>query len=140
MPKTCSEPAVLCKRTTLHGPTMGTRWSASVDADASLDLAALRRDLAAAVQQVDEQMSPWKPDSDLLRLNRAPVDAWVELPAEKLEVLACALDIHRLCAGSVVPVVGARVVAWGVVAARVAPDAVSFRTARQLAPALRRWI
>src|SRR3569832_2487755 len=96
MPKTCSEPAVLCKRTTLHGPTMGTRWSASVAADASLDLAALRRDHAAAVQQVDEQMSPWKPDSDLLRLNRAPVDAWVELPAEMLEVLACALDIHRL--------------------------------------------
>jgi thiamine biosynthesis lipoprotein len=47
-----------------------------------LDLAALRQDLAAAVQQVDAQMSPWKPDSDLMRLNRAPVDTWVNLPAE----------------------------------------------------------
>ncbi len=58
MPKTSSEPAVPCKRTTLHGPTMGTRWSASVDFDATLDMAALCQDLAAAVQQVDEQMSP----------------------------------------------------------------------------------
>ncbi|MBN8763175.1 MAG: FAD:protein FMN transferase [Thiobacillus sp.] len=105
-------------RTTLHGPTMGTRWSASVDADASLDLAALRRDLAAAVQQIDEQMSPWKPDSDLMRLNRAPVDAWVELPAGILEVLACALDINRLSAGAFDPGVGALVDAWGFGAVR----------------------
>ena len=69
MPKMSSEPAVTCKRTTLHGPAMGTRWSATVDADHSLDLEALRQDLAAAVEQVDGQMSPWKPDSDLMRLN-----------------------------------------------------------------------
>ena len=134
MPKTSSEPAVRCERTTLHGPTMGTRWSASVDVDASPDLAALRRDLAAAVQQVDEQMSPWKPDSDLMRLNRAPVDAWVELPAEMLEVLDCALDIHRLSAGAFDPGVGALVDAWGFGAVRDAPDAGAIRTARQLAP------
>jgi hypothetical protein len=106
MPKTSSEPTATCKRTTLHGPTMGTRWSASLDADASADLAALRQDLAAAVQQVDQQMSPWKPDSDLMRLNHAPVDTWVNLPAELLEVLTCALDIHRLSAGAFDPGVG----------------------------------
>src|SRR3569832_1281235 len=109
MPKTCSEPAVLCKRTTLHGPTMGTRWSASVDADASLDLAALRRDLAAAVQQVDEQMSPWKPESDLLRLNRAPVDTKNKQPTKKQKKQTSALDIHRLSAGAFDPGVGALV-------------------------------
>ena len=74
---------------------MGTRWSASVDADTSLNLEALRHDLAAAVQQVDAQMSPWKPGSGLMRLNRALIDAWVHLPAEMLEVLSSALDIHR---------------------------------------------
>ena len=49
---------------------MGTRWSVSVDADHTVDLTALREDLAAAVDQVDQQMSPWKPDSDLQRLKR----------------------------------------------------------------------
>ncbi|MEO7938231.1 MAG: FAD:protein FMN transferase, partial [Burkholderiaceae bacterium] len=75
---------------------MGTRWSASLDTNASIDLSTLRRDLAATVQQVDAQMSPWKPDSDLMHLNRAPVDTWVDLPAAFTEVLVCALDIHRL--------------------------------------------
>jgi FAD:protein FMN transferase len=77
MLKTSSELVAACKRTTLHGPTMGTRWSANIDADNTMVLAALHQDLAAAVEQVDEQMSPWKPSSDLMRLNRAPVDDWV---------------------------------------------------------------
>ena len=134
MPKTSSEPAAPCQRTTLHGPTMGTRWSASVDCDAALDLDALRQNLAAAVQQVDAQMSPWKPESDLVRLNRAPVDAWVDLPLEMLEVLTCAMDIHRLSAGAFDPCVGALVDAWGFGAVRDAPDAAAIHTARQAAP------
>lgn len=134
MPKMSSEPAAPCQRTTLHGPTMGTRWSASVDADNAVDLAALQLDLAAAVAQVDQQMSPWKPDSDLMRLNRAPVDDWVDLPAEILEVLDCALDVRRLSAGAFDPCVGALVDAWGFGAVRDAPDAQAIRAARQSTP------
>lgn len=134
MPKMSSEPTAPCKRSTLQGPTMGTRWSVHVDVDASADLTALRQDLAAAVEQVDNQMSPWKPDSDLIRLNRAPVDTWVDLPAEILEVLVCALDICRLSAGAFDPGVGALVDAWGFGAARDAPDAGAIHSARQAAP------
>ena len=134
MPKTSFKAVASAKRTTLHGPTMGTRWSATVDADASQDLAPLQQDLAAAVEQVDEQMSPWKPNSDLMRLNHARVDTWVGLPAELLEVLACALDICHLSAGAFDPGVGALVDAWGFGAARDAPDAAAIHTARQTAP------
>ena len=134
MPKTSSEPAVLLTRTTLHGPTMGTRWSATVDTPASVDLAALQQDLAAAVKQVDDQMSPWKPESDLVRLNRAPVDAWVDVSPEIMEVLVCALDINRLSAGAFDPGVGALVDAWGFGAVRDTPDAAAIHTARQSAP------
>ena len=134
MPKMSSDPAATYTRTTLHGPTMGTRWSASFDANKATDLAALHQDLAAAVKQVDEQMSPWKPDSDLMRLNRASVDAWVELPAEMLEVLGCALDVRRLSAGAFDPCVGALVDAWGFGAVRDAPDAQAIHAARQSTP------
>ena len=129
-----SEPAAVCKRTTLNGPTMGTRWSASVDADSTIDLAALHLDIAAAVEQVDEQMSPWKPNSDLMRLNRAPVGDWVDLPAEIMEVLDCALDIRRLSSSAFDPYVGALVNAWGFGAVRDAPDAQAIRAARQSTP------
>ena len=135
MPKMSSEPAAPpCQRTTLHGPTMGTRWSVTVDADASQDLAALQHDLATAVEQVDEQMSPWKPNSDLMRLNRAPVGDWVDLPAEIREVLDCALDVQRLSAGAFDPCVGALVDAWGFGAVRDAPDAQAIHAARQSTP------
>jgi thiamine biosynthesis lipoprotein len=113
---------------------MGTRWSASVDADSSVDLAELHQDLAGAVQRVDQQMSPWKHDSDLMRLNFAPVDTWINLPAELLQVLTCALDIQRLSAGAFDPGVGALVDAWGFGATRDTPDAQAISAARQLKP------
>jgi thiamine biosynthesis lipoprotein len=134
MPKTSSESAVAGRRTTLHGPTMGTRWSATVDADNTLDLAALQRDLAAAVERVDAQMSPWKPDSDLVRLNRAPLDTWVDLPVDMLEVLTCALEVRGQSAGAFDPCVGALVDAWGFGAVREAPDAEAIRAAHPLTP------
>jgi thiamine biosynthesis lipoprotein len=129
-----SEHTVACKRTILNGPTMGTRWSASVDADNTVNLAALNLDLAAAVEQVDAQMSPWKPNSDLMRLNRTPVNEWVDLPAEILEVLDGALEIRRMSMSAFDPCVGALVDAWGFGAVRDAPDAQAIRAARQSTP------
>ena len=134
MPKMCSDPAATRQRTILNGPTMGTRWSVSLDAHATLDLTTLHQELAAAVQQVDEQMSPWKPTSDLVRLNQAPVDTWVDLPSELLEVLDCALEVQRLSGGAFDAGVGALVDAWGFGSVRDAPDAAAIRAARQPVP------
>ena len=134
MPKMSSESATKCKRITLNGPSMGTRWSATLDADDSLDMNALQHDLATAVDQVDQQMSPWKPDSDLMRVNRAPVGVWVALPAEMLEVLDCALDVQRLSTGAFDPCVGGLVNAWGFGAQGDVPDAQAIRMARQSQP------
>ena len=133
MPKTCSDP----RRLALHGPTMGTRWSVTCDAAPDTDVQALQTALAAAVQLVDVQMSPWLPGSDLNRLNHAPVGAWVTLPAEILEVLVCALDVCRLSAGAFDPAAGALVDAWGFGAVRDAPDAEAIRTATSAAPLAR---
>ncbi len=130
MRKTSSDAARRGARTTLHGSAMGTRWSATVDAHPGLDLATLQHDLASVVQQVDEQMSPWKPDSDLQRLNRAPLQTWVALPPETMQVLECALHIEHLSAGAFDAGVGALVDAWGFGAPRDAPDAAAIRAAR----------
>ncbi|MFA6616323.1 MAG: FAD:protein FMN transferase [Hydrogenophaga sp.] len=133
MPKTCSE----LRRRNLHGPTMGTRWSVTCDVAADIDEPALAGALAMAVQEVDAQMSPWRPDSDLNRLNQAPPGAWVTLPAELLDVLVCALDICRLSGGAFDPGVGALVDAWGFGAVRDAPDAPAIRAAADAARAPR---
>lgn len=133
MPKTSSSPSTPAPRAVLHGPTMGTRWSATIDGVGPQDLPGLRLELAAAVDRVDAQMSPWKPDSDLVRLNRAPVGAWVDLPGEMLEVLDCALNVQRESGGAFDPCAGSLVNAWGFGAERDAPDAQAIRAAREVA-------
>lgn len=125
MPKTCSD----SRRLLLHGPTMGTRWSVACDAEPGVNTQALQQALVAALQQVDAQMSPWLPGSDLNRLNHTPPGTWLALPPEILEVLACALDISRLSQGAFDPAVGALVDAWGFGPARDAPDAAAIRAA-----------
>ncbi|MCZ2089180.1 MAG: FAD:protein FMN transferase, partial [Burkholderiales bacterium] len=109
---------------------MGTRWSVTLDELSATNCGALRHELAAAVQRVDQQMSPWKADSDLVRLNQAPVESWVPLPPEMLAVLERALGVARLSAGAFDPTVGALVDAWGFGAANQQPDPAAIHAAR----------
>ncbi|WP_073144528.1 FAD:protein FMN transferase [Litoreibacter ascidiaceicola] len=101
------------KRHALSGPTMGTRWSALFYAPTVAALEPIRAALAESVDAVDRQMSTWKPDSDLMRLNRAPVGTWVPVPAELMEVLAKGLGIGRLSDGAFDIGMGDIVTAWG---------------------------
>lgn len=116
MPKMSTDPV----RHALNGATMGTRWSAMFYADKAFNAAPVRAALAAAVAEVDTQMSTWKPDSDLMRLNAAPVDAWVNIPAPLIAVLALGLRIGRLSGGAFDIGMGQAVAAWG-----FGPDAAS---------------
>ena len=67
-------------RHSLSGPTMGTRFSAVLQAPAGLDTEALGAELQTAVDRVDRQMSTWKPDSHLMCLNAAPCGQWLTVP------------------------------------------------------------
>lgn len=112
------------ERRTLSGPTMGTRYSAVFSATRDLDEARLAAALFEAVDRVDRQMSTWKPESDLCRLNRAPVGAWVQVPAELMSVLQAAIRIARQSNGAFDIGVGDLVAAWGFGAGASAGDAV----------------
>lgn len=110
--KTCTE-AVPMLRHTLNGPTMGTRYAAAFFAPEGMATDALAAALFDAVDRVDRQMSTWKPESDLNRLNAAPVGEWVAIPRELMTVLAEALKIGRATKGAFDIGVGALVSAWG---------------------------
>ncbi len=100
------------RRYSLNGQTMGTRYSALCFATA-LDQAAVAAALFAAVDRVDRQMSNWKPDSDLSRLNAAPVGEWVPVPKELATVLAVSLRIGRASGSAFDIGLGDLVNAWG---------------------------
>ncbi|MEO5963203.1 MAG: FAD:protein FMN transferase [Thermomonas sp.] len=101
------------QRYSLHGETMGTRYSAVFFAAPGADEAAIDARLFAAVEAVDRQMSSWKPDSDLNRINGAPVDQWLAVPEQFLTVLEAALEVGRQSHGAFDIGVGDLVSAWG---------------------------
>ncbi|EGF31554.1 Thiamin biosynthesis lipoprotein ApbE [Oxalobacteraceae bacterium IMCC9480] len=101
------------QRYSCHGDTMGTHYSAVFFAGAGIDVAAINARLLAAVDQVDRQMSTWKPDSDLSRLNAAPLLQWQAVPRALITVLQAALEIRQQSAGAFDIGVGALVNAWG---------------------------
>lgn len=115
--KTCTDqqdaPAVAWQRYSLHGPTMGTRYSAVFFAAPGADEAAINARLFAAVNEVDRQMSSWKPNSDLNRLNDASAQQWLSIPAELCTVLDAALRVSRQSHGAFDIGVGELVHAWG---------------------------
>lgn len=131
MPKTFTD----LVRHTLSGPTMGTRWSALFHAPPAFDPEPARAAMAAAVAEVDAQMSTWKPDSDLNRLSAAGPGDWVLLPAPLMEVLSAGLDVGRATGGAFDIGMGDAVTAWGFGAEAADADRISAARAKPRRPA-----
>ncbi len=111
----------MAQRYSLNGETMGTRYSAVFFGAPALDQRATGAALFAAVDQVDRQMSTWKPESDLSRLNAAPPRQWVAVPEQLLDVLEAALETSRKSDAAFDIGVGELVDAWGFGPAAQAP-------------------
>lgn len=101
------------QRYSLNGETMGSRYTALFYARPELDTRQISHSLTRAVARVDQQMSTWKPDSDLNRLNAAPLQEWITVPDELATVLSAALRVNRQSGGAFDIAVGDLVDAWG---------------------------
>lgn len=97
----------------IDGYTMGSTWSVSFvgprDADAAAVHAALDVELAA----LDRALSGYRDDSALVRLNRAPVGEWVDVPRPLAEVLAFGVQLWRESDGAFDMTVKPLVALWG---------------------------
>lgn len=106
MPKTPTD-----TRLVLGGPTMGTRWSVLIEEPITDPTVQSR--FQAAVDEVDAQMSTWKPNSNLMRLNGAPLNTWISMPDQLLTVLEAGLAISSQTDGAFEMNIGEAVRAWG---------------------------
>lgn len=122
-------------RHALNGATMGTRWSALFHAPRGLEADPIRNALQAAVDEVDAQMSTWKPDSDLMRFNAAPAGEWVTVPASLMDVLRLALAVGKASDGAFDVGMGDAVTAWGFGPSAAAPDRIRVAMAARRVPA-----
>jgi FAD:protein FMN transferase len=123
------------ERFALNGPTMGTRWSALFYARRGLDSDKIRCALQDAVNAVDTQMSTWMPDSDLMRLNAAPLGEWVAAPDQLKEVLRLGLEIGRASGGAFEIGMGDAVTAWGFGPEAATPDGIRAAMTTKRVPA-----
>jgi thiamine biosynthesis lipoprotein ApbE len=93
----CRGPATM----RLHGPTMGTTWSATLVVPAGVDAGTLESGIQAELDRVVAQMSTYEDDSHLVRFNRAPAGSWQVLPPELAPVAMirpARVSTARLCA------------------------------------------
>jgi len=97
----------------LGGETMGTTWRVLGFGASQMDVHRLRASVVSVLNYIVEQMSPWRPESDLNEFNDAPAGAWVWLPAHIRAVIDCALNIARQSNGAFDPTLGALTDLWG---------------------------
>lgn len=121
MPKTFTDLA----RHALNGPTMGTRWSALFHMPVDFETTEVHAAMADAVAEVDRQMSMWKPESDLNRLNAACSGEWVALPEHLMKVLGMGLAIGKASGGAFDIGMGDAVAAWGFGVAEIDETAIN---------------
>lgn len=98
---------------TIGGETMGTTWSVKVVVSKHADLHALHAGIQGRLDQVVQQMSTWRSDSDIARYNQSMAGSWIRIPAEFFSVLACALGIAADTDGAFDPTIGPLVGLWG---------------------------
>jgi len=97
---------------TIHGQTMGTTYTVKVIA-ADVDEDSLGQAVDAELERVNGLMSTYRPDSELSRLNKAPVGEWFPVSKDTMDVLRMSGKIYRLSHGSFDVTVGPLVNLWG---------------------------
>jgi thiamine biosynthesis lipoprotein len=98
-----------------QGETMGTSWSIKVaDADLSKQAAEdLYQQVLAALEQVNKEMSTYRPDSEINRFNQASAGQ-PHVPSEGFSrVSEFALDLAAESGGAFDPTIGPLVALWG---------------------------
>ena len=108
----CDEPEAR-KPHVLRGATMGTTYSVTMPRHgAPVDPATLQADIDALLETVNEQMSTYRPDSELSLFNAAAETAG-PVSAETRRVVRHALGIGDLTGGAFDPTIGPLVNLWG---------------------------
>ena len=96
-----------------RGETMGTTYSVKLakrPAQPSLD--ELQQQVEALLETINDQMSTYRPESELSRFNRSNETDWFPVSPETATVVARALEISRQTDGAFDPTVGPLVRLW----------------------------
>lgn len=89
-------------------------WQVKVaELPAGMDALALQAQLQALLDDANDVLSTYQPDTELMRFNRAPVDEWMEVSPLLLEAVQTAVAVSAFSAGVYDVTVGPLVDLWG---------------------------
>jgi thiamine biosynthesis lipoprotein len=92
---------------------MGTTYHIKIATEpASIDQERLQSEVEKVLAEIDQQMSTYRPDSELSRFNSAPPGEWYAVSAATAEVVAAALEISKKTDGALDVTVGPLVRLW----------------------------
>jgi thiamine biosynthesis lipoprotein len=98
----------------LSGPTMGTTYAVKVvDAPGNVEAVAVRRAIDEVLARIDQQMSGYRPDSQVVGFNAASTLDWRPVAPELAEVATIATEVSVRSAGAFDITVAPLVSAWG---------------------------
>jgi thiamine biosynthesis lipoprotein len=96
----------------LEGGTMGTYYRVTARCP-DVDADRLARAVAAELERVNEQMSTYRPDSELMRFNASEPGRWQTASRELVEVMSAAVTLSRHSSGAFDVTVSPLVDLWG---------------------------
>lgn len=97
----------------INGKIMGTTYQVKVVTDNRSNLDGIDEAIHQALVDVDWAMSTYKSESELSKLNRAPLDEWLPISYPLLEVIAQSNAISYITDGAFDVTVGPLVNLWG---------------------------
>lgn len=107
------QPAQTAREYELQGKTMGTYYVVKFYADQQPDLAALQQELDTELELINDLMSTYRPESELMRFNLQQTTEPVTLTEQTATVIAEAIRIGEQSAGVLDITVGPLTELWG---------------------------
>lgn len=98
---------------TASGTVMGGPWQVCHVPVPGVPVDDVANAALTALQRVDAQMSNYKSDSDLMRLNAGPLGEFIPVTAEMIDVMSCGDRFARLSDGALNIALGRAVNRWG---------------------------
>jgi len=107
--------AVTDQLLSITGTTMGTSYHIKLapSSSESIDTEKLKQKIDARLKVIDAEMSTYKQDSDVSKVNRAAAEVWQPVAEETLNVIKAATHISEISQGAFDITVGKLVNLWG---------------------------
>lgn len=98
----------------ISGPTMGTTYNITlVSPPGELDIVILQQEIDRLLKSLNQQMSTYIEDSEILQFNRAGVNQWFNVSADFVQVALLSQKISEISGGYFDISIGPLVELWG---------------------------